>query len=116
MFHVKSQSHPCTQHNINLGESIIMPSCTCKDWAKHKLPCKHFCAVFNHVHEWGWEKLASGNRDNPLFSLDNACLGQTSCERDGSGRSDITDHTYTPVSVEMQSPYRFARKEKTKKG
>ncbi|KAK5906491.1 hypothetical protein CgunFtcFv8_002352, partial [Champsocephalus gunnari] len=31
MVHVKSQSHPCTQHNINLGESIIMPSCTCKD-------------------------------------------------------------------------------------
>ncbi|KAJ4931277.1 hypothetical protein JOQ06_025574 [Pogonophryne albipinna] len=29
MFHVKSQSHPCTQHNINFGESIIMPSCTC---------------------------------------------------------------------------------------
>ncbi|XP_033969877.1 uncharacterized protein LOC117480070 isoform X1 [Trematomus bernacchii] len=104
MFHVKSQSHPCTQHHINFGESIIMPSCTCKDWAKHKLPCKHFCAVFNHVHEWGWEKLASNYRDNPLFSLDNACLGQTSCERDDSGRSDITDHTYTPVSVEMQSP------------
>ncbi|KAK5927021.1 hypothetical protein CgunFtcFv8_022549 [Champsocephalus gunnari] len=62
MFHVKSQSHPCTQHNINFGESIIMPSCTCKDWAKHKLPCKHFCAVFNHVHEWGWEKLASNYR------------------------------------------------------
>ncbi|XP_034077584.1 uncharacterized protein LOC117549639 [Gymnodraco acuticeps] len=104
MFHVKSQSHPCTTSTSTL---VKVSSCHRRAPAKtgQSTSCPASTSVLflimcmNGVGR-NWHLIT----DNPLFSLDNACLGQTSCERDGSGRSDITDHTYTPVSVEMQSP------------
>ena len=33
-------------HTVDFGTSSGMPSCTCLDWTKNQLPCKHFFAVF----------------------------------------------------------------------
>ena len=47
------------KHKINFGKSTAdqMPSCTCKYWMRHQLPCRHFFAVFEHRKEWQWENL-----------------------------------------------------------
>ena len=33
------------------------PECTCKDWIRHHIPCKHFFAIFEHFPGWGWSEL-----------------------------------------------------------
>ncbi|KAI8517503.1 hypothetical protein Bbelb_035200 [Branchiostoma belcheri] len=63
-------------HTVNFETSSTnnMPSCTCREWAKHKMPCKHFCAIFTLEEGWTWDKLSPAYRDNPLFSLDDTFL------------------------------------------
>ena len=46
------------------------PSCDCHDWERHRLPCKHFFAVFLHVPVWSFDKLPDLYRDSPFFTLD----------------------------------------------
>ncbi|KAI8513594.1 hypothetical protein Bbelb_079180 [Branchiostoma belcheri] len=74
VFQVKSSSQS-TYHTISFGTNNTMPSCTCTDWMRYKLPCKHLCAVFQHVPEWGWESFPSKYKDNPIFTLDTKYLG-----------------------------------------
>lgn len=59
-------------HTVNFGVDSSEPTCTCKDWKKWKIPCKHFFAVFNVKPEWGWNAL-------PLSYLQSAYL---SCDTD----------------------------------
>jgi hypothetical protein len=51
-----------------------VPSCDCMDWAKHHLPCKHFCAIFRNVPEWNWDKIPEKYRNNPFITLDDDVL------------------------------------------
>ena len=47
-------------HNVvNFGKSSQegMPSCSCKDWIRWHLPCKHFFAVFKLRQVWNWNAL-----------------------------------------------------------
>ncbi|XP_073678281.1 uncharacterized protein [Garra rufa] len=81
-FSVKSQT--ADYYKIYFGSHTTMPSCTCEDWQRNLLPCKHFCAVFSMVQGWGWEKLGVMYRDNPLFSLDVICLTSSITPRDSS--------------------------------
>lgn len=75
VFSVKSPT--AEYHKICFGSHTTMPSCTCEDWQRNLLPCKHFCAVFCMVQEWSWEKLGVTYRDNPLFSMDVVCLSSS---------------------------------------
>ena len=45
-----------TVHTVDFGMSVGEPSCSCKDWLKHRIPCKHFFAVFRIHPEWSWEQ------------------------------------------------------------
>ncbi|XP_019639650.1 PREDICTED: uncharacterized protein LOC109481516 [Branchiostoma belcheri] len=96
-FNVKSESKPTTHQSF--GTCDIMPSCTCKDWMRHKLPCKHMCAVFHHVPGCGWHSLARCYKDNPIFSLDEECLAQTRTEySEGNSSESITVPMDVPLS------------------
>ena len=46
------------------------PCCSCYDWQRYHLPCKHMLAVFHHFPSWDWEFLPSEYRDAPHFNLD----------------------------------------------
>ena len=52
------------------------PSCSCKDWLKHRIPCKHFFAVFRIHSEWSWEQLPQAYLDSSYLSLDTAAVEQ----------------------------------------
>ena len=60
------------KYKINFGKDTTdqMPSCTCKDWLRHHLPCKHFFAVFKHRKEWQWEQLPSQYLQSAYLSMD----------------------------------------------
>jgi len=62
-FEVKGKSQTYTV-------DFSIPSCTCKDWIAHHIPCKHFFAVFNLKEDWDWEKLPSLYLNSPHMSLD----------------------------------------------
>ena len=52
------------------------PECTCKDWARHQIPCKHFFAVFQHFPNWNWSRLPQCYQDSCYFSADTAAVQQ----------------------------------------
>jgi len=60
------------RYEINFGKETSegMPSCTCKDWLRHQLPCKHFFAIFQHRKEWQWEQLPSEYLQSAYLSMD----------------------------------------------
>ena len=51
-----------------------MPSCTCKDWARWHIPCKHFFAVFREIPDWSWESLPTGYLSSAYLTTDNEAL------------------------------------------
>ncbi|KAI8516096.1 hypothetical protein Bbelb_069090 [Branchiostoma belcheri] len=97
-------------HTVNFETSSAnnMPSCTCRDWAKHKMPCKHFCAIFTLEEGWTWDKLSPAYRDNPLFSLDDTFLASSSsssssCD-DDSWMEDTTPKAELDLPALSPSP------------
>ena len=46
------------------------PECTCKDWVRHHIPCKHFFAVFEHFPDWDWSKLPHDFQGSCYLSAD----------------------------------------------
>ena len=65
-----------TTHTTDIGVASKEPSCSCKDWIKHRIPCKHFFAVFRLHPEWSWERLPSEYLRSPYLSLDTAAVEQ----------------------------------------
>jgi len=61
-----------SMYNLSFGSNsnLSMPYCECYDWNKFHWPCKHFCAIFQHVTTHGWNSLAADYRDSPFFCLD----------------------------------------------
>jgi len=51
-----------------------MPFCTCPDWIKWHIPCKHFFAVFRLYPFWGWYKLPQVYLESPYLSTDQESL------------------------------------------
>ena len=90
-------------HTVDFGLKSGEPSCSCKDWIAHHIPCKHFFAVFNHHPQWGWDQLPSSYKASPYLSLDNVTISnyiasETTCSipdqmDDNNGDSSDIQHT-----------------------
>ena len=55
---------------VTFGGHDATPSCTCKEWQRTHLPCKHMFAIFRHKPDWGFENLSEAYRTSPFFILD----------------------------------------------
>lgn len=73
-FLVQSETSSSKKYAVTFGDEKSLPWCECRDWRRHRLPCKHFCSIFTQIQEWDWDKLSKTYRNNPLFSLDETCL------------------------------------------
>ena len=51
-----------------------MPFCTCKDWARWHIPCKHFFTIFREIPDWSWESLPTGYLNSSYLTTDNGAL------------------------------------------
>lgn len=86
-----------TTYTTDFGVASEEPSCSCKDWIKHRIPCKHFFAVFRLYPEWCWERLPSAYLRSPYLSLDTAAVEQYVNKHDlpdqemGTASSALTD-------------------------
>ena len=55
-------------YTVSFGAESGIPSCSCSDWTKWQLPCKHFFALFRLVPEWSWESLPECYRKGAYLS------------------------------------------------
>ena len=60
--------------NFGLAAEDKMPSCTCMDWQRCHIPCKHFFVVFHHRPNWQWECLSAAYLQGPYLSMDTTVL------------------------------------------
>ncbi len=65
-----------TTHTVNFGTTSGEPACTCKDWVKHRIPCKHFFGVFRFRPQWCWERLPQSYLQSPYLILDQNAIQQ----------------------------------------
>ena len=65
-----------TRYTVKFGTSTSddMPSCTCKDWLRYHIPCKHFFAIFTHRPNWSWDQLPSTYQNSAYVSMDTLAL------------------------------------------
>ena len=70
IFEVEKESGHRYEVNFGMDTTEEMPSCTCKDWLRHQLPCKHFFAVFQYRKKWQWEQLPSKYLKSAYLSMD----------------------------------------------
>ena len=61
-------------HAVDLGQVSGMPSCTCLDWIKHHIPCKHMFAIFEHKENWSWNNLSQQHLSQPHLCTDVSAL------------------------------------------
>ena len=71
-FTVKSSSGK--QHTVKFTTDDHMPECTCKDWTRWHIPCKHFFTIFTHFPHWGWTNLPKEYLENEYLCADSAIL------------------------------------------
>ena len=70
----KKNSHLKT---VDFGTQAGKPNCTCQDWAKNNLPCKHFFLIFITTDEWGWSSLPRSYLNGPYLCRDGVSLNKT---------------------------------------
>ena len=63
-----------------------LPSCSCADWDRFCLPCKHMLAVLRRVHMCSCESLPYRYCSFPQFVLDDTLVGQR-VDRDGENNT-----------------------------
>ena len=68
------QSMSLNVHHVDFGVSTGNPSCTCKDWIRFNIPCKHFFAIFEHQPEWCWDSLPDAYLQSPHLNCDKQAL------------------------------------------
>ena len=61
-------------YNVSIGDDNTFPFCTCRQFMKYFVPCKHFCAVFRHEPNVSFSSLSQRYRDHPLFVVDDECV------------------------------------------
>ena len=94
-------------HTINFGKESGKPSCTCQDWTRHNVPCKHFFLIFITKIQWGWTSLPQSYLQGPYLSCDNNAL--ESIQRPLDSSSSFTDNANAenhPENIMDQLPYK----------
>ena len=63
-------------HTVESGRDTEYrkPSCTCKDWIRWHLSCKHFFAVIETQPSWQWKDLPHGYLSSPYLSADDNAI------------------------------------------
>ncbi|XP_047129189.1 uncharacterized protein LOC100213006 isoform X2 [Hydra vulgaris] len=60
-------------HTVSFGDANCFPSCDCEDWLRFKLPCEHFCAIYNNFPGWNWDMMSNLYKFLPQLNIDWGC-------------------------------------------
>ncbi|XP_078489944.1 uncharacterized protein LOC144746767 [Ciona intestinalis] len=70
VFKVRS-SESLLEYEVYFGSESEFPKCSCPDFKKWFLPCKHMFAVFNKYDDVSWSSLPKWYSDSVYITLDN---------------------------------------------
>ena len=95
-------------YTVNFGNDSLLPSCSCSDWTKWQLPCKHFFAVFRLVPEWSWESLPESYRKSAYLSTNHTSLPEYqvtyeehATHESGAMEVDVLDDETVQITSEL---------------
>ena len=94
----------CKTDGGNHVVNFNLPECSCKDWARHHIPCKHFFAIFEHCPGWNWFKLPEQFQGSCYLSADNGSVQkflnphQTEDINSPMNNDDLNDSQGHPLS------------------
>lgn len=60
-------------YQVTMGSEKEFPNCTCEDFRRNFLPCKHFFAILKYTHE-SWSNLSPLYTESPFINLDVSAL------------------------------------------
>ncbi|VDI37852.1 Hypothetical predicted protein, partial [Mytilus galloprovincialis] len=66
---VKSETEESLYYTVDLGSPENLLSCSCDDFLKSFLPCKHIFAVLRHTH-YCWDDISCRYLESPYLQLD----------------------------------------------
>ena len=69
LFLVKSSTSGET-YRVNFGSDEVLPSCSCYDWKKNLMLCKHMMAVMRCRKDITWESLAPAYKNSNFLKID----------------------------------------------
>lgn len=82
----KAKCHKFTEEDIKVLQdgkfevyktnivNFSLPECSCKDWVRYHIPCKHFFAVFEQCPGWDWFKLPQQFSGSCYLSADTTAV------------------------------------------
>ena len=81
------------------------PSCTCKDWLRHHIPCKHFFGVFNFFPDnWNWFALPKSYVESSYLSRDDSALESYFGNNSSCDPESVSTETDPSNDVSDQQP------------
>ena len=69
LFLVKSPKSGET-YSVNFGSNEVLPSCSCYDWKKNLMLCKHMKAVMRYCKDITWESFAPAYKNSNFLKID----------------------------------------------
>ena len=94
-------------HTVSFGDMNAFPSCDCSDWQQFKLPCIHFCAVFNNYPGWTWDMLSVGYKSCPVLNVDWTTI-TTDYNAETPGNL-VDNSTQTSAASLLSNPSEFSK-------
>ena len=71
-FHVMKDTK---KHTVNFGSrNASTLACSCKDWKRWHLPCKHFFTIFRWIQQWDCDALPLEYKNSAYLSTDNSAI------------------------------------------
>ena len=91
------------QHAVKITNSSGNPECSCKDWIRWHIPCKHMFTVFSYT-QWAWSDLPSSYLHSEFLSADSEALNlaenDDNCNGDNNGGDE---DCAVPIDDEVDS-------------
>lgn len=88
------------KHTVSFGKESGKPNCTCQDWIRHNVPCKHFFLIFITKIKWGWNSLPQSYLQGPYLSCDNSAL-------ESIQGPTVNNSLPLPADLELECPENF---------
>jgi len=61
---------PNTYYRVTFGDELEFPMCTCYDWKKYLVPCKHMLAICKNIDGESFNSIGSRYLTSPHLTLD----------------------------------------------
>ena len=110
---VPSETEEDRMDLVYFGDDNTLPSCTCFEWKRHSIPCKHIMAVFEHIEGMSWFSLGKGYRESVFFKINNEVLGLEEEKAKGCFKEERQVEDKKEEEVNVQDPITETSKDTT---